>query len=64
MQTIRKDCLPDETILRIKNLLLDKLNLSVQESHVCNNTKMHSVRLEISNIPLGTNGKGTSQLMP
>jgi hypothetical protein len=64
MQTIHKDCLPDETILRIKNLLLDKLNLSVQESHVCNNTKMHSVRLEISNIPLGTNGKGTSQLMP
>lgn len=60
MQTVRKDNSPEETVTQIRKLLTEKLNISVQESHICDNNKIHSVRLGISNIPLGTNGKGIS----
>lgn len=62
-----KNCPPEVTILRIKSIVKDRLNLNLLErTFIERNTLFHSCRLVINNewisaLNIGTNGKGMSE---
>lgn len=57
-----KDCLPNITINKIKNILYNA-DLSTYESRwFLNKSKFYSLRVELVDFPIGANGKGITRM--